>query len=66
MLSAVYREHVSEAPLIDYRDSGIVAQPSAQFVDVAVKGVAVAGGVALPYGNHQFRGIDRLSDVSGE
>ena len=54
-------EHVAEAALVDVEREG-----AAQFVDIAVQGVAVARVVALPHCHHEVRGINGLADVGGK
>ncbi len=53
-------EHVAYASLVDDGERGVVAQVMAQFVYVAVQGVAAVEVVALPDQYHQGRSINRL------
>lgn len=52
--------------MVDDGDGRVVAQGPAQFVDIAVERVAVARFVALPYGKHQVRRVDRLAYIGGQ
>jgi len=56
-------QHISESALVDYGDGGIMAEGASKFVDVAVEGIAVAWFVPLPYGNHQFGGVNCLAEI---
>lgn len=65
-LSLPDAQHVAEAALVDDADVGVVAQGAAQFVDVAVEGVAVADLVPAPHRNHEGRCVDGPADVGGQ
>ena len=43
-----------------------MAEVAAQFVDIAVEGVAVAEFVASPDGYHKFVSVNGLADIGGQ
>lgn len=59
-------EHVAEAALVDDGHGGVEREGAAQFVDIAVQGVAVARVVALPHCHHEVGGINGFADVGGK
>lgn len=61
--SGFHGEHVAEATLVDYGDGRVVAECTAQFVDITVEGVAVADFVAPPNSNHKLGRINGGADV---
>ena len=56
-------EHVAEDALVYDGHGGVEREGAAQFVDIAVQGVAVARVVALPHGHHEVGGINGMVDL---